>query len=552
VSRSCPVAALRSAQYLRSSEATGCATNMAQLTWSLVFRTLLRPIRPVFTATCARGTRVAYNQSMRLKIDSERWTAMFLTALGLVPSSCGTKPSASSAYPCNNPQPVVSGDSGYVLCDNGSMHRPVKASCPSFVPRSGRVAPPDAGAFSCRSDGDCPGPNQYCGVTGDSSCGLPVVYECVTGCVNDSDCQSEEILGLHGICVCAEPMGVCMSAACTSDSDCAPNLMCSGPSHPAGRLPLMFVCQTPSDRCGGDADCPSGQVCFACGPAPEDIGCAYAPPGGAGHRNCVEPVCPPVIGRPFLIGDDDRRADVARRGDWKSNDVAPAVLRLSSSERKVLGAEWTKVGLAEHASVAAFARFTLHLMSIGAPARLIERSNSAMADETLHAKLAFALASAYAGCDVGPGPLAIDGAFSRSSFDDILVAAIREGCIGETVAAIEATAAAEHAADPDVRRVLERIAADEARHAELAWQFVRWAVERSADDARRLAEREFALAREQAARPAPLTTLADRWLLAGGIVPDQLRRVLRAEALESVILVCARALLDHPTRHAAA
>ena len=66
----------------------------------------------------------------------------------------------------------------------------------------------------------------------------------------------------------------------------------------------------------------------------------------------------------------------------------------------------------EHASVAAFARFTLHLMSLGAPAALVERSNAALADETLHAKLAFAIASGYAGRAIGPGPLAIDGAFA--------------------------------------------------------------------------------------------------------------------------------------------
>src|SRR5262249_52170734 len=151
---------------------------------------------------------------------------------------------------------------------------------------------------------------------------------------------------------------------------------------------------------------------------------------------------------------------------------------------------WTDVARMEHASIAAFARFTMHLLKLGSPAWLVERSNLAMADETAHAKIAFSLASRFARHDIGPGPLDIDGALSQSSFHDILVTTIREGCIGETVAAIEAAEALEYVQDPAARRALERIAADEARHAELAWQFVGWVLERGGDEARKIAETE--------------------------------------------------------------
>src|SRR5436190_13763000 len=53
---------------------------------------------------------------------------------------------------------------------------------------------------------------------------------------------------------------------------------------------------------------------------------------------------------------------------------------------------------------------------------------------------------------------------------------VREGCIGETVAALEAREALARASDPAVRAVLARIARDEARHAELAWRTVAWAL----------------------------------------------------------------------------
>jgi hypothetical protein len=174
---------------------------------------------------------------------------------------------------------------------------------------------------------------------------------------------------------------------------------------------------------------------------------------------------------------------------------------------------------------------------------LIERSNAAMADETLHAKLAFAIASRYAGHEIGPGPLNIDGALAQSSFRDILVTTIREGCIGETVAAIEATESLEYVEDPVVRRALERIAADETRHAELAWQFVAWALEQGGDDARHLAETEFARAAERGGEADFQPTRAERTLLEGGILPARLRRIVHAETVHHVILVCAEALL---------
>jgi hypothetical protein len=93
-----------------------------------------------------------------------------------------------------------------------------------------------------------------------------------------------------------------------------------------------------------------------------------------------------------------------------------------------------------------------------------------------------ALASRFAGRELDLGALAIDGAL-RDTED--LAAAVRaavlEGCIDETLAAHEAACLATLAEDPQVVRVLERIASDEARHAALAWKFVAWVLERRPD-----------------------------------------------------------------------
>jgi len=130
----------------------------------------------------------------------------------------------------------------------------------------------------------------------------------------------------------------------------------------------------------------------------------------------------------------------------------------------------------EHASIAAFARFSLQLLSLGAPPELVEACTQALADETAHTKLCFGIASAYAGRAIGPGPLDVSKSLNVTSLGDIVDLVIAEGCFGETAAALEALDAASTASDPVIIAAYTRIAADELRHAELAFRFVRWAL----------------------------------------------------------------------------
>jgi hypothetical protein len=57
---------------------------------------------------------------------------------------------------------------------------------------------------------------------------------------------------------------------------------------------------------------------------------------------------------------------------------------------------------------------------------------------------------------------------------DLAEALVREGCVGETLAAIECAARAATCTIPAVREILDTIVADEARHAALAWRTLRW------------------------------------------------------------------------------
>jgi len=108
-----------------------------------------------------------------------------------------------------------------------------------------------------------------------------------------------------------------------------------------------------------------------------------------------------VVGRPYIDATGEKVAP-ARSGRGWARGRRPDVRRLTAAERAVLAAAWTEDALVEHASVAAFARTTLELMALGAPAELLAGAQAAAADEVRHARLSFALASAYAGREVEP------------------------------------------------------------------------------------------------------------------------------------------------------
>jgi hypothetical protein len=203
-------------------------------------------------------------------------------------------------------------------------------------------------------------------------------------------------------------------------------------------------------------------------------GCCNPAVGGPRFTSgqCCYQFCPGACcGRPFLVGDETRHAPTAARADWCAD------LPVGSRD-EALARAWLDDALAEHASIASFARFTLELLAHGAPSALVAAAQQAAADEVEHARLCFALARRYGGEALGPGPLDLTGVSLGGSLGDAVLAAFREGCVGETLAALVAAEQLRVATDPEARACLARIAEDEARHAELAWRFVAWALPR--------------------------------------------------------------------------
>lgn len=255
---------------------------------------------------------------------------------------------------------------------------------------------------------------------------------------------------------------------------------------------------------------------------------------------------PSCEGRPYLIDEVARTALFVRAGGhgrWSAAEVkATRVNDLDSDLRAVLAAEWTRDALFEHASVASFGRFALELMAVGAPADLVEEAHRAALDEVRHARLCFALASAYAGEAIAPGVFPFEGRVEiEADLASVAARTAKEGCIGETIAASIAAEQLASAEDPAVRSVLAVIAEDEARHAELAWRTVAWAVREGGAPVRAAVEAVFAgLGRGDARAPEGAH---DARLAAHGRLSGKALSEVAARAIDDVVRPAARLVL---------
>ncbi|MFO0618519.1 MAG: hypothetical protein U0414_38355 [Polyangiaceae bacterium] len=145
---------------------------------------------------------------------------------------------------------------------------------------------------------------------------------------------------------------------------------------------------------------------------------------------------------------------------------------------------WADMARSEHASIASFARFALELLALGAPASLVARAHRAALDEITHTELAVRLVERFGGGRLELGALDVGaaGALSSSAPAEVLRGTVRDGCVAETRAALDAAARASASTDPAERAAFEQIAADESMHASLAFDAVDWIVGRFGPD----------------------------------------------------------------------
>lgn len=441
--------------------------------------------------------------------------ATLALSLGLVPG-CGKNPQQVQEDLCPNPVAIeVDGQpTGFATCD-GQTVREEPQQC-ALPPPDDEVCMasqdnPDLPS-ECMVDADCTDkPNGYCGLTfsgfGSDSCA------CNYACTSDADCEDGYI------CDCGALSGDASKSRCVP-AECDSRDSCDGFGCVVfDAMPYCgdtkISCQTAEDTCVSDADCGPSEFCIK-----QD-----------GVFTCVSGEC--AIGRPFVVDGTWRMAGVRATGAV-ALPTAVAVAHLTRQQRDKLGEQWSRAASLEHASIAAFARFALQLLAQGAPAELVVQARRAIADEARHAQLCLALAQAYCGQALGFDRLDTRRSLPRFDFAAVVEAVVVEGCIGETVAAALAAALAAEATDPVVRETLQTIAADELRHAGLAWRYLAWVGRQPAG---RQAYAQALAHLEQACRTeaGPLPTREDtRWAALGYSSPAHAAAV-RASALRELV-----------------
>lgn len=173
-------------------------------------------------------------------------------------------------------------------------------------------------------------------------------------------------------------------------------------------------------------------------------------------------------------------APVTRGQQWTTSAMK---LSVEASSRDALAAQWRENGRTEHASVAAFARVSLDLMALGAPAALLAAASADAADEVRHTELCFSLARAIDGREESPGAFrdaARVGARSSSrsiALASLAVDSLIDGALHEGVSARVVAKLAKRCEEPAIREVLKEIAADEGRHAAHGWDVVEWCID---------------------------------------------------------------------------
>jgi hypothetical protein len=415
--------------------------------------------------------------------------------------------------------PQISSKTGWVVESNGNVHRASLATCNPMIDMPACVG--DEKYLDCKTDADCKEhPHGRC-VTGLGQVGR--YCGCHYSCASDSDCGPEEA------CVCKEvgrlgvPHSVCARAACRVDADCE-SKQCGLSTYNNGcSTSVSLACRTKDDACKSDGDCgPAGQ-------------CAVVRPGTNASWQCGRRSC--VIGRPLVIDGEVHAAQMKNRDDWQGQ-VHFSAENLKPEERRLAANHYATVAAMEHASVASFARFSLQLMALGAPADLVRDAHQAALDEIEHAQLTFALANLFGKTSVGPDKLPAAIANIDSNIDAFVKALVLEGCVGETLGAAEGNEAAQRAGWSEIAQPLAKIARDEERHATLAWRSLQWALATFGEQARNAAVTAFAEAMSMySANPSGIESVESVGVFSGYELG-----ALRRHVLTNVITPCARAL----------
>ncbi len=287
----------------------------------------------------------------------------------------------------------------------------------------------------------------------------------VASCESDDECATDEAC----LCLYGEA-GKCVSSNCRSGNDCA-----------SGRCEYVeyqgLACVANNSECHVDEDC--GLTAY----------CEPRQTNGNHDGVCSLEAFPPndpfvIEGRPLLDEQQDEliASLIEGRGWIKTNqaDIGKFISLPTNMKAKLIE-YWKESARLEHSSVASFARVTLELMALGAPANLLLATQEAAADEIKHAQSALEIVSALGGETLEFGRFPTDQVTLRRDRDEIIISMICEACLGETMGVCEAQAMLEQVRYDQGPNILvnhlQMVVNDESRHATLAWQTLKWLLE---------------------------------------------------------------------------
>lgn len=183
----------------------------------------------------------------------------------------------------------------------------------------------------------------------------------------------------------------------------------------------------------------------------------------------------PVEGRAFLTDNGTCVASI-RRSDgfddtWSTDGFTDG---FTGDVNPDLASHFISLGLAEHASVASFARVVMELMQLAAPADLVDRTLQAGREEVRHAQVAFSLARTWSAEGYQLGPL--NGLeYAPVSFVQLARQTVFEAILGETAAFLRASLALRFATHQGVREFLLQVGmGDNAIDSEAPHQVLRY------------------------------------------------------------------------------
>jgi hypothetical protein len=213
---------------------------------------------------------------------------------GSAGASTGGAAGAGGSSVCEGETPVTVGNSqaptGLVRCGNGALLRVEPIACPNLIDPAVKACD-GGGPGSCTTSADCTAkPNGWCGSSFEAPCG------CQYGCVQDSDCASDEL------CQCGDPVGRCVKASCKSSADCAGGCA-QYETGLAGCGTQGFSCLTPDDACVSNDQCQTngqGGLCHVDNPGDP--------------RKCEPYNC--AVGRPLVVEQGWRLAALQASSAW--------------------------------------------------------------------------------------------------------------------------------------------------------------------------------------------------------------------------------------------